>query len=55
MSFDGTCLVWKRQAPTTTGELSWDLAATLEGHENEVHFGRVHDDEDAAASTGLCK
>eukprot|EP00903_Cladosiphon_okamuranus_P012809 g11971.t1 len=36
VSFDGTCSIWKRQVPTTTGELAWDLTATLEGHENEV-------------------
>ncbi|CAM9990254.1 unnamed protein product, partial [Hapterophycus canaliculatus] len=37
VSFDGTCSIWRRQSTNAVaGELTWDLTATLEGHENEV-------------------
>jgi cytosolic iron-sulfur protein assembly protein CIAO1 len=47
VSFDATCAVWELQSPQSGdapggemvsdgGEMRWELAAQLEGHENEV-------------------
>ena len=56
VSFDGTCCVWRRQSPGEGGggELSWELTATLEGHENEVRPEDQGGDRWGGRGDGVC-
>ena len=56
VSFDGTCCVWRRQSPGEGGggELSWELTATLEGHENEVRPEDQGGDRWGGRRDGVC-
>mmetsp|Transcript_19826 Transcript_19826/g.44949 ORF Transcript_19826/g.44949 Transcript_19826/m.44949 type:complete len:438 (+) Transcript_19826:72-1385(+) len=55
VSFDATVAVWERQTASNGGEMIWEMAAQLEGHENEVKSACWSADGTLLATSGRDK